>query len=208
MIVTLVFGDKKQYKLQNFGLSIGLILSPVKNFTLDSNDVRYLKLVYSKLLNIPDLSFLDVPQTVEKFDCVKIGNVVIGSAESRTTRNSYVLASWADKAGRIAGSADEAPIRSGAVNFYFRQRVKVKTCNPRAPEKIHIYMFYMARLNWYSEHPQKEAYGAHVQIWCNNFDSFGPGSFLPIQRINSQFAGVKVNHQREQVLLVETLPGY
>ena len=170
-------------------------IPPIKDFTLDSNDVRYLKSVYSKLLNITDF----------RFDYVKLGNLVMGSIESRTIRNSYILASWAGAARRIPENVEQALIRPGEVRYFFRHRVKVKSSDPNGPQKT--YLFYMARANWYARHPQKDAYGAHVQIWCNSFDTFGAGCFLPIQRIHSQFAAVEQKYQREQVLLVITLPG-
>lgn len=72
-------------------LSLVKPLPPIQDFTLDNDDVRYLKVVYSYLLGVEDSYRLDIPFTVGKYSCVKIGSTLYGSLCSRTIRNSYVL---------------------------------------------------------------------------------------------------------------------
>lgn len=61
-------------------------IPPIKDFTLDSDDVCYLKHVYSMLIGI-NVNCLDVPHTVERFSNIKIGSILYGSLSSRTPRN-------------------------------------------------------------------------------------------------------------------------
>jgi len=65
----------------------------------------------------------------------------------------------------------------------------------------------MARVNWYSQHPNHSSLGDPLQIWCKQFDSFGPASFLPVQRITQRCVTTEGQYRKENVIIVTTLPG-
>lgn len=71
---------------------------------------------------------------------------------------------------------------------------------PAQVQQRQRYMFYFARVNWYSVHPERFSHGVPVEIWCNSFDLFGPACFMPVQRIKSNCSlGEKV-YKQENVL--------
>lgn len=137
---------------------------------------------------------------VSEFKAIKLGSVLYGSTQSQTTRNSFVLANWAGTEGSLAASKGRDDLRPRQILTFFRHRIKVKStlCNSSDQR----YEFYIARLNWYSEHPEHYAYRIAVEIWCNTFDVFGPACFIPVQRIKSHCACGETIHQRETVIAV------
>ena len=47
----------------------------------------------------------------------------------------------------------------------------------------------MVKVEWYKSHPNKDMYGTGLQLWNrDNFEDFGPASYIPIHCINSKFA--------------------
>lgn len=180
-------------------------LPPIKDHSLDDDDLRYLRVVYAKLLGLNDPDILDIPYTVAKFGSVRIGSTLFGSMSKGSSRNSYFLANWACSNGRLRAS-DESRPRPGEVQFYFRHRVRVKSNNPATIE-AKMYIFHMARVNWFKDHPERDSLGELLEIWCDYFDVFGPASFVPIQRFQARFAVGKITYRRENVMTMTTLPG-
>ena len=66
-------------------------------------------------------------------------------------------------------------VRPGQVISFFRHRIKVKIAESYLPEQP--YMFYFARVNWYSVRngtgTERFSHGVPVEIWCNSFYLFG-----------------------------------
>ena len=177
---------------------------PIKDSTLDNDGVRYLKQVYCKFLGVNNAELIDVPFTISKFVSVKVGPIVLGSLGSRTLRNAYILVDWAGCSGRIKEDSSDRRARPGEVVYFFRQQVLRRSPYTGLPGET--YKFYMARVNWYSQHPNRDDCGDHVKIWCKDFDSFGPACFVPIKRIKSRFvAGTGL--YKKNVMFVTTLPG-
>ena len=89
-------------------------------------------------------------------------------------------------------------VRPRQVLSFFCHRIKVKIAESYLPEQQ--YMFYFARVNWYSVHLERFSHGVPVEIWCNSFDLFGQACFMPVQRIKSNCSlGEKV-YKQENVL--------
>ena len=174
--------------------------SSIKDGTLDSDDLHALKSVYRELLGLDERTSMEMPFTVSEFKAIKLGSVLYGSSQSQTTRNSFVLANWAGTEGSLAASTGCDDLRPGQVLTFFRHRIKVKSTLPNSSDQR--YEFYIARVNWYSKHPERYAYGVPVEIWCNTFDVFGPACFIPVQRIKSHCAQGEIIHKRETVIAV------
>ena len=170
-------------------------MSAIKDSTLDSEGLHALKSVYQELLGLDERSSIEMPFTVSEFKAIKLGSVRYVSMQSYTTRNSFVLANWAGTEGSLAASTGRDDLRPGQILTFFRHRIKVKStlCNSSDQR----YEFYIARVNWYSEHPERYAYGIPVEIWCNTFDVFGPACFIPVQGIKSHCACGETIHKRE-----------
>ena len=126
--------------------------------------------------------------------------MLYGSSQSQTTGNSFILANWAGTEGSLAASTGCDDLRPGQILTFFRHRIKVKSTLSSSSDQR--YEFYIARVNWYSEHPERYAYGMPLEIWCNAFDVFGPAWFIPVQRIKSHCACGETIHKRETVIAV------
>ena len=159
-------------------------LPPVKDSTLDSDDKRYLREVYSRLLEIENHEHIEIPPTIAKFKSVRIGTVVYESLESRTTCNAHVLGNWPGTEGSL-NDTNDSELRSGLVEYYFKHHIKIASLNASFP--IRSYDLFMASANWYSKHPDRFAYGLLNEVYCKHFDSFGPACFIPIQRIKARY---------------------
>ena len=175
-------------------------VSAIKDSTLDSEDLHALKSVYQELLGLDERSSIEMPFTVCEFKAIKLGSVLYRSTQSQTKRNSFVLANWAGTKGSLAASTGRDDLRPGQILTFFRHCIKVKStlCNSSDQR----YEFYTARVNCYSEHPERYAYGIPIEIWCNTFDVFGPACFIPVQRIKSHCACGETIHKRETVTAV------
>ena len=174
--------------------------SAIKDETLDSDDLNALKVVYRELLGLDTRTTIEMPFTLSEFKAIKIGSLLYGSQQSQTTRNSFVLANWAGTEGSLAATTGCDDLRPGQVMTFFRHRIKVKSMLSNSQDQR--YEFYIARVNWYSKHPERYTFGAPVEIWCNTFDVFGPACFIPVQRIKSLCASGETVFKRETVLAV------
>lgn len=174
--------------------------SVAKDGTLDSDDLHALKSVYRELLGLDERSSIEMPFTVSEFKAIKLGSVLYGSSQSQTTRNSFILANWAGIEGSLAASTGCDDLRPGQILTFFRHRIKVKSTLSNSSDQR--YEFLMAQVNWYSEHPERYAYGIPVEIWCSTFDVFGPACFIPVQRIKSHCACGETIHKKETVIAV------
>ena len=172
----------------------------MKDGTLDSDDLNALEVVYRELLGLDARNCIEMPFTVSELKAIRIGSVLYGSQQSQTIRNSFVLANWAGTEGSLAATTGCDDLRPGQVMAFFRHRIKVKSMLSVSSDQR--YEFYIARVNWYSQHPECYAFGVPVELWCNTFDVFGPACFIPVQRIASLCACGEVIHKKETVLAV------
>ena len=133
-----------------------VVMSAMKDEALDSEDVHALGPVYKELLGLNDTNSLEMPRSIAEFKSVKVGSLLYGSQQSQTIRNSFVLENWAGSEGTIASNSGSDDVRPGQVLSFFRHCVKVKAVQPHLPDKR--YTFFIARVNWYSLHPQRYSY--------------------------------------------------
>lgn len=173
-------------------------VSAVKDGTLDNDDINALEVVYRELLGLGARNHIEMPFTVSELKTIRIGSVLYGSQQSQTKRNSFVLANWAGTEGSLATTTGYDDLRPGQVVTFFRHRIKVRSMLSALSDQR--YEFYIARVNWYSKHPERYACGVPIEIWCNTFDMFGPACFIPVQRITSLCACGELVHKKETVL--------
>ena len=137
-------------------------MAAIKDSNLDSEDLHALKSVYQELLGLGKMSSIEMPFTVSEFKALKLGSVLYGLTQSQTTRSSFVLANWAGTEGSLTASTRRDDLRPGQILTFFRHRIKVNSTLSNSSDQR--YEFYIARVNWYSEHPERYAYGIPVEI--------------------------------------------
>ncbi|XP_028419139.1 uncharacterized protein LOC114544841 [Dendronephthya gigantea] len=154
------------------GYSIGL---PHVIEQLDCDEHEYLSAVYKIFL--PDIPVDNIPYLYDKYASIEFSGERYGSEFSRLSRFAYILARWA---GRFHGGVDMEGVeeRPGIIDCFVRQSISYR-------DKVHSFCF--AHVRWFQRHPERFHYGndgVTPEIWCSNlFESFGPASFIPVQRI-------------------------
>ena len=103
-------------------------------------------------------------------------NNVYGSKHSQSKRSSYIMAAWCGMNGKV--DSITTVLRPEQVLFYFKHCLTIG-------QRVVLHMF--AFVQWH--HPlQHQGVPSRMEIWCATlFEPFGPTSFLPVQRINSQY---------------------
>lgn len=68
--------------------------------------------------------------------------------------------------------------------------------------KAHLF----AVVQWFEHHPFRNRLGDPVELWCYDlYESIGPASYLPVQRIQSKFVAGKDVFNQETLLVVMPL---
>ena len=168
-------------------------LPPFKRRLFDRDSLRYLKESYISFLPV-ELS--NIPASYEICDAVTLWGTKIGSEKSRNEKSSYIQAYWSGRSGEIDMSCSE--LYTGHVQFFFRQNIQIE-CG----ERLNIVI---ACVKWFQRHPRQNMFGAPVEVWTAAMhESFGPASFIPVNRINNLCVVCPLTVERENVLVVTPL---
>ena len=122
-----------------------------------------------------------IPSLFDKYASVEFASECYGSRFSRLNCSSHVLARWAGRFDRMVDL--ELPgERPGIIEYFVRQSITYD-------EQSHTFCFAFVR--WFQYHPQRFHCGTDgivPEVWCSNlFESLGPASFVPIQRLSRKF---------------------
>lgn len=168
--------------------SIFTFLGATEDFCLDHDQVFYLAKCYKAMYNIvaalPSVSF-----RTTKYTQVKLGNTTLGSQISHSKRSSYIQAAWIGMNGEISES--ETKLRPAKVMYNIKHCFEVN-----GSLKTHLFAF----VQWY-QYVQEIVPG--VEAWSAKlYEPFGPASFLPVQRIHSQYVAAFNKYNDEEVLFM------
>ena len=138
---------------------------------------RVLRGVFSEPGFIPEIG--NLPKSLKCYKRIEFGSEVFSKFnDSRYGRHSSVLANWAGDEGDIDTNYGLRPGRIKQILIY-------KFC---AGDGV-IRSLAVARVEWYKAHPNKLMFGVGIELWNRNeFEPFGPSSYIPIPCINSKFA--------------------
>lgn len=138
---------------------------------------RGLRIIFSESEFIP--TFNDLPRTTRRYKHIEFGTEVFSVFnDSRYGRHSYILANWAGEGGDIDSSHGLRPARIKYIFLY-----QFTSTDGVARSLV------MAMVEWYKSHPNKRMFGAALELYRRNeFESFGPSSYIPIACIKTKFA--------------------
>ena len=177
----------------------GIVCLPphtVQMFDFDS--LRYLRQAYYAF--VPNIDITEVPSIYECCKEIDLFGERLGSERSRLNRSCHVKASWHAYGGAINTTSHPSCPHPGVVKFFFKQRIRIGSS---------FHNMVMACVRWLQPHPQHSYYGTPLEVWSHNlFEPDGPASFMPVQRIESQFVSCKMelNNMMENVSVVCPLP--
>ena len=156
---------------------------------LDGDSTLYLANAYQVMYK-QDVINTHISFRAMSYTYIKNGNTVYGSIGSRSKRSCYILAAWCGKDGHVDKTTEE--LRPGHVMNYFQHNYTML-----GNTKSHIFAF----VKWYQHYQSHHATSS--QVWCANlYEPFGPASFLPVQRIHSQFVAASTKLNDESVLYI------
>ena len=167
-----------------------------KEIFLDESSIAYLiesyKVLYNQAANYQQISFY-----AKKHSKIKFGNNVYGSQQSKSKRSSFILAAWCGRDGKV--DINTVDFRPGRVLYFFKHSFTIQ--QNVVP---HVFAF----VQWYQHHSsQHNVATTRMETWCANlFEPFGPASFLPVQRIQSQFVAGFNSMNDEDTLYVCPIP--
>ena len=146
---------------------------------------RYLTRVHS--LMYPEETITAINITVRKYSHVGGPVFSFGSQGISSQRNSYILANWAQQS--LVSTDNPNDYCPGQIRYFF---VHSFTLN----SKLHQHLF--AYVLWYEPHPNINKYGKPLQVWhMNMYQTQGPSTFIPIQRIANHFVFYCEEHAEE-----------
>ena len=164
---------------------------------LDDDEHRYLFEVYK--LFFPGLSADDVPVLFYKHASVEFAGEWFGSTFSRLDGSAHLLAKWI---ARFDGNIDleSAEERPRVIDCFIRQNISFGG---------KVYSFCFAYVRWFQPHPERfycQNPGLTPEVWCSClYETLGPSSFLPVQRISRKFVAGFNTVKNENVLFVMPL---
>jgi len=164
-----------------------------KLMQFDQDDRHLLCQTYQRMYPEKYLNANMVSETARRYQRVTLAGEKFGSKlESRSLRCARVMASWVGDDGEVDPTA---PIRPGEVKFYFTNCLSTDD----DVKQQHIF----ACIQWYSEDAQNNTFRRPVELWQSNiFDSPGPATFLPIQRVYCKFAAAYIQKSESRKLVV------
>ena len=132
----------------------------------------------------------------------QINGKLFGSYKSRSTASSCVLAMWktdlfsAPIASGIALPID--PLRAARINYFVLHRAIIDGKN---------YDHLLVSLSWFLYHPNLEAKGKPITVWCHDlFEPIGVHCLVPVQLIQNRVVSLICSNSGlvpgESVLLV------
>jgi hypothetical protein len=166
--------------------------SPRSIDVLDDYYTEYLLKAYETILQ--QHSVIEcVTDTFERISTIGYSGTKLGSSDSRLERSSFILASWC---GQYSGSieTDSFDLHPGVIDFFIKQTI---TIDGRQESLC------LAKVRWFQRHPERHRIGRPHLIWCRKlFEMEGPCTFIPIQRMHSQFVAAYDVIDKERVLIV------
>ena len=154
---------------------------------LDGDSTLYLANAYQVMYK-QDVINTHISFRAMSYTYIKNGNTVYGSIGSRSKRSCYILAAWCGKDGHVDKTTEE--LHPGHVMNYFQHNYTMlgNTKSHNFANGINTTRVIMLHQS---------------QVWCANlYEPFGPASFLPVQRIHSQFVAASTKQYDESVLYI------
>ena len=133
-----------------------------------------------------------MPKFYEKCGVVLSWGERMTSYSCVSNKNCYIQAYWIKRGGIIHSECSQ--LHFGVVEYFFRQRIMIQN-------DYHILQ--MAKVRWLQELPFKN-FGKPYEVWPRDLcESFGPASFIPLNRIFNQCVVYLTNVNNENVYVVK-----
>lgn len=159
------------------------LLSPLRGKCFNDIEMEHLRMLYGILY--PGCTVTQMSRFYHESKQLVINGEDFITAKSRSQRSAAVAAHWPGVLGiDISG---EAPVRIGTVVSFIRHSatLKDKTSDTSLVlTRVHV----LARVNWFTEHPQRNCFHPSIILLANTYDNDGPASFMPVSRIIARCA--------------------
>ena len=168
------------------------LLAPFTVHHFDSVSYSHLRECYQSFL--PDVDVLEIPQLCRRYKSAMWWSQRINSSLYPKKTSAYIQACWVGEDGKISNSSE---LCVGRIEYFFCQKLLVGN------DYIDINM---ANVKWCQEHSAKQKYSNPVEIWCSGlFKPFGPGTFMPVERIKEICIACNISIDGEEVIAVNPM---
>ena len=177
-------------------LSLVFLPKSFQYLNIDPDDLQLLLNCYKQLLPTETIAIDSLSTIARKYAFVFLGTEKFGSKrDNKSLRSSRVMASWADDDGSIKPSISKRP---GQVNFYILHSLTVDGVTRQ---------FVLACVYWHKRDDETDFYGKPTEVWrLKEFDTPGPATFMPVQRIANTFAAVTNRRNGVEKLVISPIP--
>ncbi len=148
-----------------------------KNFkVLNGDDIDCLGVVYQHLYGDSHITVLEFVQSVKY---VMQTGIKLEAQEHEDGAHGVILAKWAERDIEtgclvINPAADARP---AMIRDLFLSTIIIRY-GSKGKRLTHI----MARLDWYTTHPQRRHFGADTGVWGTDFEQTSDATFMPLHR--------------------------
>lgn len=156
-----------------------------RRYILNNDEQLYLQQMYVHLYPHLHGSDLSIPSSIRKYYTV-IGPLFRYNSSGE---GSNVLANWAEQAQINTDNQDQTP---GKVHYYFTHSIMLNNVLTQ-----HLIAYVM----WYEPHPDRNKLGKPLELWYKDmFQTTGPSSYIPIQRISNKFVFCTTKNLNEMIV--------
>lgn len=161
---------------------------------IDNDDVDILQGTYAAMYPNANIQSLDLNRCAISIKCLEVcGELFATTTDKRNGRYSRFVASWFDGSGICV---DNMSFRAGKIKQLIKHSVTID-----GEIKTHI----MASVHWHKFYPYELGYLSPIQVYYkSNFEEPGLASFIPVQRLNSQYIAQERTIGRDSVII--TIP--
>ena len=146
---------------------------------------------------MPELDILDIPQLYKRHNLAQWWSQQVGYVRHSGDNDKRIVinAHWIGSNGQITCNCDN--LCAGEIQYFFSQRILVSN---------NLQEVYMACVDWYQDHPEREKLPEPIRVWCSSlYKPFGPASFIPLMRIHQVCTSVEVELNHEKVLFINPI---
>jgi len=153
-----------------------LPIPPLCEEIMDAEAADDLKCIYKQLY--PSRQVRIMPSVYTKFGQLRMGADVFGSElpGPNNHSSSVVMAYWPSKGNNLS-STDYSKLQVGVIQYFMQHKVYFDADNSNNTEHV------FTCIRWKKLHEHYDWYGTSAIICENEFESFSPCCYLPVQRI-------------------------
>jgi len=172
------------------------LLPPFVLYHFDRSEFSNLMTCYQKFIS--DVDILEIPQICRMYNKIIWLSQRLKSSRYPKKSQTCVLAHWVGRDGQINDDPAGNLPSAGRVEYFFSQRLLLLNGQ--------YFEAKMACIKWFQEHNLRQMLLKPAEIWQDDlFKSFGPASFIPLDKIMEICVFVNLSVDNETVIAINPI---